>query len=83
MTKPIGKYIIHNYKSYPYEFNKSYFEMHELRTINDAKYSYKNILFLSTRKMEISEYDDSDIALYSDCIFVYEGEEGKYAEYLI
>jgi hypothetical protein len=82
MTDRIGKFIICENKIYSYEFNKSYFEMHE-RAIEYKELDYlDNILFLMSKEPH-KNYHTETIGIYEDCIFVYEGEEEKYPEYFI
>jgi TFIIF-interacting CTD phosphatase-like protein len=86
MINKVGAFIIYDNETYPYVLNKEYFKMHKQIKTQNTLYSNRNVLFLKS-DLPYSDVEDCGhavtTALYEKCIFVYEGEEEKYAEYLI
>lgn len=83
MKNKIGAFIIYNYTAYPYELNKDYFEMHRQIISQNTLYSKKNVLFLKNDLPYTHVDHDITTAFYEQCIFVFQGEELNYPEYLI
>jgi hypothetical protein len=74
----VGAFILHKYEAYPYQLNKSAFNSPNEPMI----LIYKTVACITPDKE--SKFSIVRTAVnVGDCIFVYEGYEEDYAEYLI
>jgi hypothetical protein len=78
MTDKIGAFILHEYELYPYILNKSAFNSPNEPMI---------LIYKTVPCIKIDSESQFSIVKTAvdvgDCIFVYEGYEENYAEYLI
>jgi hypothetical protein len=73
------KYVIYNNEAYPF------YDDGEIRSLlcKSAIFSHNGLLRIRTGKPDKHGYYNAITIHRNNCIFVHEGEEEKYAEYLI